>query len=187
MLGLPLEPWQDPLPELTADRYDVLAGSVLIALPNGERVRFPVRVAERRETGGYASVIKDGGDDPDCTHRAELWALVQLTEARGVSLLRGEGVGLVTKPGLGLPVGGPAINPVPRQNIAEQVIALLPSGGASVTIGVIDGEALAKKTLNARLGIVGGLSVLGTLMIFTTYLNGTMTEKTHTEAYLLDS
>lgn len=140
-----------------------------IALPNGERVRFPVRVAERRGDAGYAAVIKDGGDDPDCTHRAELWALVRLTEAGGVALLRGEGVGLVTKPGLGLPVGGPAINPAPRQSITEQVAALLPAGGAEVTLGVTDGEALARKTLNARLGIMGGLSILGTTGIVHPY------------------
>lgn len=168
-LGLGLDPWEGPLPELTADRYDTLAGAVTILLPNGATVAFPVRVAELRHNTGYASVIKDGGDDPDCTHRAELWALVRLTEAGGIELLRGEGVGLVTKPGLGLPVGGPAINPVPRQHITDLVSALVPEGGAEVTLGVTDGVALAQKTLNSRLGVVDGLSILGTTGIVYPY------------------
>lgn len=163
-----LDPWEGPLPELTADRYDTVAGSILITLPNGEAVRFPVRVAEVRGFAGYAAVIKDGGDDPDCTHRAEHWAEVRLRQDGAVEIHGGAGVGTVTKPGLGLPVGGPAINGVPRQNITEEVIKLVP-GGADVTIGITDGEELAKKTLNARLGILGGLSVLGTTGIVYPY------------------
>ncbi len=168
LVGLGLEPWEGPLPELTADRYDTLAGSVLVTLPNGEVVRFPVRVAERRAGAAWASVIKDGGDDPDCTHRAEHWAEVRLRDDGVVELHGGRGVGTVTKPGLGLEVGGPAINPVPRQNITEEVAKLAPRG-ADVTIGITDGEELSKKTLNARLGIVGGLSVLGTTGIVHPY------------------
>jgi cobalt-precorrin-5B (C1)-methyltransferase len=163
-----LEPWEGPLPELTADRYDTVAGSILIRIPNGELVRFPVRVAELRGNVGYATVIKDGGDDPDCTHRAEHWAEVRLREDGAVELYGGAGVGRVTKPGLGLPVGGPAINKVPKQNIVDEVIKLAP-GGADVTIGIIGGEELAKKTLNARLGILGGLSILGTTGIVYPY------------------
>jgi cobalt-precorrin-5B (C1)-methyltransferase len=87
-----------------------------------------------------------------------------------VLLIGGEGVGQITRPGLGLPVGGPAINPVPRRNITEQIAALLPSGtGAEVTIGVIGGEEMAKKTLNKRLGILGGISILGTTGIVRPY------------------
>lgn len=156
-----LEPWEGPLPELTADRYDTLAGSVLITLPNGEQVRFPVRVAERREDAAYASVIKDAGDDPDCTHRAEHWAAVRLRDDGAIELIRGAGVGIATKPGLGLPVGSAAINGIPRANIAAEVAKIVP-GGADVTLGITNGEELAKKTLNARLGIIGGLSILGT-------------------------
>lgn len=163
-----LEPWDGPLPELTADRYDTVAGSVRITLPNGESVRFPVRVAERRGDAGYAAVIKDGGDDPDCTHRAEHWAEVRLREDGVVGLRGGAGVGTVTRPGLGLPVGGPAINGTPRQNITEEVTKLAP-GGADVTIGITGGEELARKTLNPRLGILGGLSVLGTTGIVYPY------------------
>ena len=168
-LGLGLERWEGPLPELTADRYDTVAGAVYIPLPSGAYNRFPVRVAERRGDAGYASVIKDGGDDPDCTHRAELWALVRPTEQPGVTLHRGEGVGLVTKPGLGLPVGGPAINPVPRQHITALLEELLEPGGAEVTLGITDGVALSARTLNARLGIVEGLSILGTTGIVHPY------------------
>jgi cobalt-precorrin-5B (C1)-methyltransferase len=120
-----------------------------------------VRVAERDGETAYAAVIKDAGDDPDCTHRAEHWARVRLRADGRVELARGEGVGLVTKPGLGLPVGGPAINPVPRAHIAAEVAKLAPCG-ADVTLGITDGEALATRTLNERLGIIGGLSILGT-------------------------
>ncbi|RME27422.1 MAG: cobalt-precorrin-5B (C(1))-methyltransferase, partial [Deltaproteobacteria bacterium] len=174
-LGLPLEPWSGPLPELTADRYDVVVGSVEITIPNGDRVRFPVRTATAwRDDGGVharCSVIKDGGDDPDCTHRAEIEAEVTITDDAGtIELHGGRGVGVVTRPGLGLPVGEAAINPVPRQNITEQVRVLLPPGkGARVVVGIVDGEALARKTLNARLGIVGGLSILGTTGIVQPY------------------
>lgn len=168
LVGAGLDPWEGPLPELTADRYDTLAGSVVVTLPNGEPVRFPVRVAERRGDVGYAAVIKDGGDDPDCTHRAELWAQVRLRDDGAIELVRGEGVGVVTKPGLGLPVGGPAINDGPRQNIREEVAKLTPRG-ADVTLGITNGEELATKTLNARLGILGGLSILGTTGIVHPY------------------
>ena len=175
LLGEELEPWNGPLPELTEDRYDTLEGSVLVTIPNGEQVRFAVRTAEVSEDakGPFArcSVIKDGGDDPDCTHRAEIWASVRLTGAAGeVELLSGPGVGQITRPGLGLPVGGPAINPVPRRNITEELEALLPKGsGVVVTLGVIDGEQMAKKTLNERLGILGGISILGTTGIVRPY------------------
>ena len=84
--GMGLDPWEGPLPELTADRYDTVAGSILITIPNGEAVRFPVRVAERRGDAGYAAVIKDGGDDPDCTHRAEHWAEVRLRDDGAIEL-----------------------------------------------------------------------------------------------------
>lgn len=163
-----LPPWQGPLPAATADLYDRVDGSIEIQLPDEQRVAFPVRVAELREGEAYASVIKDAGDDPDCTHRAELWARVRPREDGDVQLLGGEGVGTVTRPGLGLPIGGPAINPVPRVNISANVRRILPRG-ATVVLGIRDGEERAKKTLNARLGIVGGLSILGTTGIVHPY------------------
>ena len=175
LMGESLEPWDGALPELTEDRYDELVGSVQVTIPNGESVRFAVRTASVSDTPSgpeaRCSVIKDGGDDPDCTHRAEIWASVRWTDAVGqVELIGGEGVGTITRPGLGLPVGGPAINPVPRRNITEELEAMLPHGrGVEVTLGVIGGEDMAKKTLNERLGIIGGISILGTTGIVRPY------------------
>ncbi|HEV3476566.1 MAG TPA: cobalt-precorrin-5B (C(1))-methyltransferase [Rubrobacteraceae bacterium] len=128
------------------------------------RVSFGV---ERCEVGGSwaeAVVVKDAGDDPDVTHGAHLTARVSWREERGLALHRGEGVGVVTKPGLGLPVGAPAINEVPRRMISYSVEEVLDPGarGVRVVISVPGGEKMAEKTTNGRLGIVGGISILGT-------------------------
>jgi cobalt-precorrin-5B (C1)-methyltransferase len=139
--------------------------SIETTLPNGSRVTFALARSERAEGHAVASVIKDAGDDPDCTHGAEIVAEVRVTPDAGVHLRGGTGVATVTKPGLGLEVGGPAINPVPRRNIAEMVLEELGAGpwaGAVVTISVPGGEEMAKKTTNARLGLLGGISILGT-------------------------
>lgn len=144
-------------------------------LPNGDLVAFAVTDGRLENGCARAVVIKDAGDDPDCTHGAHLTADVcPLPEAPGeVRLMGGPGVGTITLPGLGLEVGGPAINPVPRRNIEENVRAvagaLLAKGSIEVTISVPGGEAMAKKTLNARLGIVGGISILGTTGIVRPY------------------
>ncbi len=149
--------------------------SVECLLPNGQRVRFPVTDGRCDGLCAHAVVIKDAGDDPDCTHGAHVTADVcLLPEAPGRLLLKGgAGVGTVTMAGLGLEVGGPAINPVPRQNIEDNVRAaldsLLDSQGLEITISVPEGEAMAKKTLNARLGIIGGISILGTTGIVRPY------------------
>jgi cobalt-precorrin-5B (C1)-methyltransferase len=134
-------------------------------LPNRMRVTFPLKRCDLEGTRAVASVIKDAGDDPDCTHGAELVATVELRADRGVEIRGGEGVATVTKPGLGLEVGAPAVNPVPRKNITEMVEEELAGGahaGALVTISVPGGEEMAKQTLNARLGLIGGISILGT-------------------------
>jgi cobalt-precorrin-5B (C1)-methyltransferase len=128
------------------------------------RVEFEV---ERCEVGGSwaeAVVVKDAGDDPDVTHGAHLTARVSWRGGRGIELDRGEGVGVVTKPGLGLPVGAPAINEVPRRMISYSVeeVLDLSERGVCVVISVPGGEKMAEKTTNARLGIVGGISILGT-------------------------
>jgi cobalt-precorrin-5B (C1)-methyltransferase len=128
------------------------------------RVTFDV---ERCEVGGSwaeAVVIKDAGDDPDVTHGAHLTARVSWREEPGLELDGGEGVGVITKPGLGLPVGGPAINEVPRRMISYSVEEVLDPDdrGLRVVIRVPGGEKMAEKTTNARLGIVGGISILGT-------------------------
>lgn len=141
-------------------------------LPNGNKVVFALHRCERHGSRAVCSIIKDGGDDPDCTHGAELVAEVELTDAPGVALLGGEGVATVTKPGLGLTVGEPAINPVPRRNITDMVNEELDGSrfrGARVTISVPDGIERAKQTLNARLGLLGGISILGTTGIVLPY------------------
>lgn len=144
-------------------------------LPNEQIVRFAVTEGSCDGSQAHAVVIKDAGDDPDCTHGAYMTADVYAKpEAPGtVTLKGGAGVGTVTMPGLGLEVGGPAINPVPRRNIEENVRAaasdLLRRSGLEVVISVPEGEKMAKKTLNARLGIIGGISILGTTGIVRPY------------------
>jgi cobalt-precorrin-5B (C1)-methyltransferase len=149
--------------------------SVECLLPNRQLVRFAVADGRCDGRQAHAVVIKNAGDDPDCTHGAHLTADVSLKpDAPGIVTLKGgPGVGTVTMPGLGLDVGGPAINPVPRRNIEENVRAaatdLLGRAGLDVVISVPDGDKMAKKTLNARLGIVGGISILGTTGIVRPY------------------
>lgn len=134
-------------------------------LPNGQRHTFALERCELAEQVAVCSILKDAGDDPDCTHGAEIVAEVRLASADEIVLEGGEGVATVTKPGLGLSVGAPAINPVPRRNITEMVREELVQArvsGARVTISVPGGEELAKQTINARLGLLGGISILGT-------------------------
>jgi cobalt-precorrin-5B (C1)-methyltransferase len=130
-----------------------------VALPSGQRVSFAVESCEFTADKATAVVVKDAGDDPDVTHGAEMTATVSWAEE--LVLEGGVGVGVVTKPGLGLEVGGPAINPVPRAMIS-QAVQEVTDRGLRVVISVPDGEKRAKKTTNARLGILGGISILGT-------------------------
>jgi cobalt-precorrin-5B (C1)-methyltransferase len=148
---------------LTGEPQDLIA----VKLPKkGEerRVSFEVERCEVGDGWAEAVVVKDAGDDPDVTHGAPLTARVSWTNEPGIELDRGEGVGVVTKPGLGLPVGGPAINEVPRRMISYSVeeVLDLQERGVRVVISVPGGERMAEKTTNARLGIVGGISILGT-------------------------
>lgn len=153
--------------------------SVLCRLPNGREVTFTVIDGRVAGDGGartaHAAIVKDAGDDPDATHGAHLTADVRLLPHRAgvLELKGGSGVGVVTKDGLGLEIGGPAINPVPRRNIRDNVTSvaaeLLDHDGLEVTISVPGGEEMAKKTLNARLGILGGISILGTTGIVRPY------------------
>ncbi|MDH5326877.1 MAG: cobalt-precorrin-5B (C(1))-methyltransferase [Gammaproteobacteria bacterium] len=143
-------------------------------LPNGQAVSFSVNDGRCDKSSAHAVVIKDAGDDPDCTDKAPLTADVRITDLKDhVDIKGGEGVGTVTMAGLGLEVGGPAINPVPRKNIEENIrlagAGLLQRKGLEVTISVPGGEEMAKKTLNARLGILGGISILGTTGIVHPY------------------
>ena len=139
-----------------------------IELPGGGRPSFAVAICETDGASAIAGVVKDAGDDPDVTHGALVKAAIRRgTPGSGIVFYAGEGVGMVTKPGLAIPPGEPAINPVPRHMIALAIRDAAQRHGASlddliVEISIPGGEALAKKTLNARLGIVGGLSILGT-------------------------
>src|SRR3990172_2108133 len=168
---------------------------VEITLPRGERVNFNLHSCTFDKKSARCSVIKDGGDDPDVTNGAEIvattsgqWPVVSGQQNIGravptdsglnkafqftvnesvISVYAGKGVGIITKPGLALSVGEPAINPIPRkmiqQAIEEVSSSLIPHPSSfMVTISVPDGEHIAKATLNERLGIIGGISILGT-------------------------
>jgi len=140
-------------------------------LPNKMEVVFPLKRCELYEDKAICSVIKDAGDDPDCTHLAEIVAEVKLLPEKKVLLKGGKGVAVVTKSGLGLEIGEPAINPVPRKNITENVLEVLQNTpyGAEVTISVPRGREMALDTTNARLGLIGGISILGTTGIVKPY------------------
>jgi cobalt-precorrin-5B (C1)-methyltransferase len=135
--------------------------SVEITLPDGSLVVFPVFSCKFDGSTAQASVRKDAGDDPDVTHRAYIVADVTFNNSHDVEFAAGDGVGTVTKLGLSVAPGEPAINPVPRRMITEAVRAITPHG-LRVTISIPGGRELAAHTFNPRLGIVDGLSVLGT-------------------------
>jgi cobalt-precorrin-5B (C1)-methyltransferase len=148
----------------TALRDQAAQERVEVGLPGGRRVSFPVASCEFDAGQATAVVVKDAGDDPDVTHGAHLTATVRWRSKPGVALEGGEGVGVVTKPGLGIEVGEPAITAVPRAMIIQAVgeVIDLAERGARVVISVPGGERMARKTTNARLGILGGISILGT-------------------------
>jgi cobalamin biosynthesis protein cbiD len=136
---------------------------VTIKLPSGNSLTISVNSLEKKENSVLASVIKDGGDDPDVTHGLEIYSKVSLRNDLKINIFGGIGVGKVTKKGLPVAPGNSAINPVPLKMIRETVEEMLPEGfGADVEISVPKGEETAKKTLNAKLGIIGGISILGT-------------------------
>lgn len=140
--------------------------AVHIVLPKGKQVSMRLEFCRLNADGAEAGTLKDGGDDPDVTHGALLYTQVRLLDAPGIHFVAGEGVGTVTRPGLVLAVGEPAINPVPRRMIDEHLTRLAEEhgygGGFEVTVNVENGASLALKTMNPRLGILGGLSILGT-------------------------
>ena len=137
---------------------------VEIPFPDGSRHSFKIDRYTMGNDWASASVIKDAGDDPDVTNGAEITATVRLNNTEGIVIKGGQGVGLVTKPGLPIGVGEPAINPVPMKMIREAVQETIANNqkGIDIEVSIKDGQWLAKKTLNYRLGIVDGLSVLGT-------------------------
>jgi cobalt-precorrin-5B (C1)-methyltransferase len=145
-----------------------------VTLPRGERPSFALAMTRRDKDSATAGVIKDAGDDPDVTHGALVVATVRLgAPGAGVTFRAGEGVGTVTRPGLPVPPGEPAINPVPRRMMRDAIAEVAAATGrgadAEIEIAIPGGEALAAKTLNGRLGIVGGLSILGTTGIVVPY------------------
>jgi len=140
---------------------------VSITLPKGQIVEFAIEDFQSIENHtAQASTIKDAGDDPDVTHGAKITSKVVLSEKNGVHFFAGPGVGIITREGLPLAKGEVAINPVPRQMITEHLLNLASKNGYQqgfeVHVSVAQGEALAQKTMNPRLGIIGGLSILGT-------------------------
>ncbi|RDJ32121.1 MAG: cobalt-precorrin-5B (C(1))-methyltransferase [Crenarchaeota archaeon] len=140
---------------------------VEVELPKGNSIRIKIHSCVFEKNSAKCSVIKDGGDDPDVTHGAEIVVDVSITDQIGqIQINGGIGVGIVTKPGLGLEINKPAINPVPKKMIIDNLLRvgkdLLSRKGVNVTISVPKGKELAVKTDNPRLGIVGGISILGT-------------------------
>jgi cobalt-precorrin-5B (C1)-methyltransferase len=147
---------------------------VEIALPSGQRVAFVLATAALKDGAATAGVVKDAGDDPDVTHGALVLATVRKDAAgSGVTFKAGPGVGTVTLPGLPVLPGEPAINPVPREMMREAIAEVARahggSGDVAIEIAIPHGEELAAKTLNARLGILGGLSILGTTGVVVPY------------------
>ena len=140
----------------------VVPAEVEVGLPGGQRVTFAV-TDSRSGDPAVAAVVKDAGDDPDVTNGAHVTVAATWSEAGGepVSLAAGPGVGTITLPGLGLPVGAPAINPVPARMI-RAAVAEVTDRPVALTVSIPGGEDMAARTSNARLGIVGGVSILGT-------------------------
>jgi len=141
--------------------------NVEVTLPKGNSLNIKIHSCEFNKNSARCSVIKDGGDDPDVTHGAEIIVELSLTDnVNQIEIDGGEGVGIVTKPGLGLEINKPAINPVPKkmicQNLSQVANEILRQNGIKVVISVPKGKELALKTDNPRLGIVGGISILGT-------------------------
>jgi cobalt-precorrin-5B (C1)-methyltransferase len=143
---------------------------VAVLLPGGARPSFALAMCETGAGFARAAVVKDAGDDPDVTHGALVVATLRWGEpGAGVVFRAGEGVGTVTRPGLPVAVGEPAINPVPRAMIRTAIAEVGGSGDVVVELSIPGGEKIAERTLNGRLGIVGGLSVLGTTGVVVPY------------------
>ncbi|MCX5388200.1 cobalt-precorrin-5B (C(1))-methyltransferase [Streptomyces sp. NBC_00083] len=147
---------------------------VTITLPRGQTPAFALAAEELAPGHATAAVVKDAGDDPDVTHGALIRSTVRLLPAgSGVVFRAGDGVGTITRPGLPLPVGEPAINPVPRRMMTDHVTLVAGRHGATadveITISVDHGAEIARSTWNPRLGILGGLSILGTTGIVVPY------------------
>ncbi|QXM05650.1 cobalt-precorrin-5B (C(1))-methyltransferase CbiD [Crassaminicella indica] len=136
---------------------------VRIDTPKGWKLDIEIKEYNIGKGFAICSVEKDGGDDPDNTHGILITSRVDIIDEPRIEIKGGKGVGIVTKPGLAVAPGNPAINPVPQRMIQKEVLEVLPKNkGAIITISVPKGEEIAKKTFNPKLGIVGGISILGT-------------------------
>ena len=145
-----------------------------VLLPKQDKINIKINSCEFTNEDAKCSVIKDGGDDPDVTHGAEIFVHLSLTNSIGsIEIDGGEGVGRVTKPGLGLEIGTAAINPTPKKMILENMQEvgeeILKQNGIKITVSVPTGKELAKKTDNPRIGILNGISILGTSGIVIPY------------------
>lgn len=160
-------------------------GTVTLDTPKGIRLELPVLDIRREENAVSCAIQKDGGDDPDITTGTLIYASATRTETPGIAIDGGQGIGRVTKRGLDQPVGNAAINSVPRKMIAENVQEVCElcdyRGGISVLISAPEGEMLAKKTFNPRLGIVGGISILGTTGIVEPMSEEALVQTIHVE------
>ena len=148
--------------------------NVDVLLPKRDRINIKINSCEFTKNNAKCSVIKDGGDDPDVTHGAEIFVDLSLTNNIGiVEIDGGQGVGRVTKPGLGLEIDSAAINPTPKkmilENIQEVAGEILKKNGIKIVISVPKGKELATKTDNPRIGILNGISILGTSGIVIPY------------------
>lgn len=154
------------------------SGRVGVVLPGGETVELDAELEEIGPGFAVASVVKDAGDDPDVTNGAVIKARVELSsrEEGDIRFYGGEGIGTVTLPGLGLEVGGPAINPVPRLMMEQAVRRLLPEGAVDITVSIPGGESLALRTFNSRVGVEGGLSIIGTSGVVRPFSNEAFAE-----------
>src|SRR5665648_512966 len=142
---------------------DSLSERVEIPLPNSTRLTMPIHSSKLGYPEAMASIVKDGGDDVDITHSLEIQAIVRYISSQGeVHIQGGQGVGTVTKKGLAISVGERAMSPVPRRMILEAVREVFRQEELEIIIKVPAGEAAALRTLNSRLGIIGGISILGT-------------------------
>lgn len=151
---------------LTGEKPD----AVEFELPDGEWMEMPVGEIDRiSDRSARCVVVKDHSDDPDVTRGARIVCDVELTDGGEIEFARGEGVGVVTLPGVGVEPGEPAINPSPRAMMTREVRRLLPSGGVRITVSVPGGAELALRTFNPRIGIEGGISIIGTSGIVTPF------------------
>ncbi len=157
----------------------IFSDRVTVALPDSKRVDIQVIKVTLLEGRAVAKTVKNWSNDPDVTRGVEIFAEAEET-VEGIKLKAGDGIGIVTKPGLRVPIGEPAINPVPRKMIIKAIEEALPSGrGVEITLSIPRGKELAEKTLNPKLGIAGGISILGTTGVVTPW-----SEKAYRESIL---